>query len=143
MKKIIILVMAAITIGPVSLFAQAEKSNKSKAPGQETTKTKMYSCPMHPEVTSDKQGKCSKCGMNLKKIETASKSYVCPMHPDVTSDNPGKCSKCGMNLKKIETASKSYSCPMHPDVTSDNPGKCSKCGMDLNEKKEDHSNHQH
>jgi hypothetical protein len=79
----------------------------------------------------------------LKKIETASKSYSCPMHPDVTSDNPGKCSKCGMNLKKIETASKSYSCPMHPDVTSDNPGKCSKCGMDLNEKKEDHSNHQH
>ena len=29
----------------------------------ETQKT--YSCPMHPEVTSDKPGKCSKCGMNL------------------------------------------------------------------------------
>ncbi len=24
-----------------------------------------YSCPMHPEVVSDKPGKCSKCGMNL------------------------------------------------------------------------------
>ena len=27
----------------------------------------MYACPMHPEVTSAKPGKCSKCGMNLKK----------------------------------------------------------------------------
>ncbi|MEO7533502.1 MAG: DUF6799 domain-containing protein [Ferruginibacter sp.] len=27
----------------------------------------MYSCPMHPEVTSNKPGKCSKCGMALVK----------------------------------------------------------------------------
>ncbi|MEO5570522.1 MAG: DUF6799 domain-containing protein [Bacteroidia bacterium] len=25
----------------------------------------MYVCPMHPEVTSDKAGKCPKCGMDL------------------------------------------------------------------------------
>ncbi len=25
----------------------------------------MYVCPMHPEVTSDKPGKCSKCGMDM------------------------------------------------------------------------------
>lgn len=25
-----------------------------------------YSCPMHPDVTSDKPGKCSICGMDLK-----------------------------------------------------------------------------
>lgn len=24
-----------------------------------------YVCPMHPEVTSDKPGTCSKCGMTL------------------------------------------------------------------------------
>ncbi len=24
-----------------------------------------YTCPMHPEVTSDKPGKCPKCGMDL------------------------------------------------------------------------------
>ena len=27
----------------------------------------MYKCPMHPEVTSNKPGKCSKCGMDLVK----------------------------------------------------------------------------
>ncbi len=25
----------------------------------------VYTCPMHPEVTSDKPGQCPKCGMNL------------------------------------------------------------------------------
>ncbi|WP_436536541.1 heavy metal-binding domain-containing protein [Klebsiella pneumoniae] len=27
---------------------------------------KIYSCPMHSDVTSNKPGKCSKCGMDLK-----------------------------------------------------------------------------
>jgi hypothetical protein len=26
----------------------------------------VYTCPMHPEVTSDKPGKCPKCGMTLE-----------------------------------------------------------------------------
>lgn len=29
--------------------------------------TVSYACPMHPDVTSDKPGKCSKCGMELVK----------------------------------------------------------------------------
>lgn len=31
------------------------------------TNTMAYSCPMHPEITSDKPTKCSKCGMELVK----------------------------------------------------------------------------
>lgn len=35
----------------------------------ETTvgQTVQYTCPMHPEVISNKPGKCPKCGMNLGK----------------------------------------------------------------------------
>lgn len=65
---------------------------------------KTYACPMHPEETSDKPGKCPKCetvmNSSLKekmKMEVM-KMYTCPMHPEVTSDKPGKCPKCGMDL---------------------------------------------
>lgn len=32
-----------------------------------------YTCPMHPEVTSDKPGKCPKCGMDLERANTGQK----------------------------------------------------------------------
>jgi len=30
-----------------------------------TEPIKNYTCPMHPDVNSDKPGKCPKCGMDL------------------------------------------------------------------------------
>lgn len=33
----------------------------------------VYTCPMHPEVTSDKPGTCPKCGMNLEKVDADAK----------------------------------------------------------------------
>ena len=35
--------------------------NSAQSPATATT----YTCPMHPEVASDKPGKCPKCGMTL------------------------------------------------------------------------------
>lgn len=53
------LACTAGTIGNTNLItAQTQK--------KQTAKAKRYSCPMHPEVTSNKPGKCPKCGMTLR-----------------------------------------------------------------------------
>ena len=43
------------------------KMDKCSMMSKDAKTTAMYACPMHPEVTSDKPGKCSKCGMDLVK----------------------------------------------------------------------------
>jgi Cu+-exporting ATPase len=67
-----------------------------------------YTCPMHPEVQSDKPGDCPKCGMALEPADLASvhtsTRYTCPMHPEVVSDHPGDCPLCGMALEPVDVA---------------------------------------
>ena len=62
-----------------------------------------YTCPMHPEVQSDKPGSCPKCGMALEPARPAAQKqkviYTCPMHPEIERDGPGTCPKCGMDLE--------------------------------------------
>ena len=68
---------------------------------------------MHPEVQSDKPGKCPKCGkklsMSLKEDMKAqiAKTYTCPMHPEVALTKEGECPKCGKALvEKVEEEQK-------------------------------------
>jgi FtsP/CotA-like multicopper oxidase with cupredoxin domain len=77
----------------------------------------VYSCPMHPEVTSDQPGKCPRCGMKLIPAAPAL-TYSCPMHPEVTSDQPGKCPKCGMKLMPSDQVAASAAA----DMESTHPG---------------------
>jgi len=146
MNSIKLLMMAVLSILSVSVSAQDTTNNRTKAHKQKTEKVK-YSCPMHPGMMSKKPGKCSECGMDLKKIEKVTVVYSCPMkcEGDKTYDKPGKCPKCGMNLKENVKATVAYSCPMkcEGDKTYDKAGKCPKCGMDLKEKKDEHSGHHH
>lgn len=61
-----------------------------------------YTCPMHPEVRSDRPGSCPKCGMALEPVlpgGAAKTEWVCPMHPEVVRDAPGSCPVCGMALE--------------------------------------------
>jgi uncharacterized paraquat-inducible protein A len=113
MKKQILITAFALLISTTLLFAQGEKQPNKIKPRETTPELKndsaYYTCPMHPEVRSIKQGICTKCDMKLVEHSTittdkrsgekdALKSYTCSMHPEVKEHQPGKCPACGMEL---------------------------------------------
>ena len=100
MKKLIILFF--VITGVTFSFAHSSKSNISYSKS-DTAGKYVYTCPMHPEIITDKPGNCPKCGMTLVKKKT-DKIYTCTMHPEVISDKPGNCPKCGMKLVEKKTA---------------------------------------
>ncbi|HET8781640.1 MAG TPA: SCO family protein, partial [Pyrinomonadaceae bacterium] len=53
---------------------------------------KTYSCPMHPDVTSKKKGRCPKCGMDLRPVEK--KEDVAEIAPPVAGQK--------MNIPDVE-----------------------------------------
>jgi protein SCO1/2 len=65
--------------GPDFGFAYAQSQPKARA-------AKRYACPMHPEVASRKPGKCRKCGMALRLVQTK----VVAAALDVPSNAPGE-----------------------------------------------------
>ncbi|MDP4267407.1 MAG: heavy metal-binding domain-containing protein [Bacteroidota bacterium] len=73
MKK---LILSSIILFSISLvFIACGSSSEKKETIEQTKEQKTeYICPMHPEVISDKPGKCPKCGMELIKKENKSKS---------------------------------------------------------------------
>jgi protein SCO1/2 len=42
---------------------------QTKSPRKPAAKRVVYSCPMHPDVTSTKRGRCKKCGMALQPVK--------------------------------------------------------------------------
>lgn len=80
-----ILVMAFMTACQQSKDKPEQSDNeKTEEPmtGEETAKVE-YTCTMHPEVISDKPGKCPKCGMELVKKE-GSHEEMDHLHDDST-----------------------------------------------------------
>src|SRR5688572_4171105 len=132
----------------------------------QTSQKVMYVCPMHPEVRSDKPGKCPKCGMNLEKktiriaapkppvkttkppVKTPPKKEAAPAQPKPKPQAQPVSPKPANDIKvEIEdTPAPEYTCPMHPEIKQDSPGKCPKCGMELVRKKQpgfmDHDDHE-
>ncbi|MFT7517996.1 MAG: Cu(I)/Ag(I) efflux system membrane fusion protein [Kiritimatiellia bacterium] len=93
-------------------------SNRGETTAQTAQDHTVWSCPMHPEVLSDGEGRCPQCGMFLEKRKGTPEElnkvhdktaeagqYTCPMHPEVVSDEPGRCPKCGMFLEKVDAGS--------------------------------------
>jgi membrane fusion protein, copper/silver efflux system len=113
-----------VLIALVAFLGSAAQSQtpSTKKHGKESAKQQhaqaLYVCPMHPEVTSDKPGRCPKCKMELVKKEIPK-----PAEKKSASPAPEKNS----SVKSSAT----YTCPMHPDVVSSTPGTCPRCKMDL------------
>ncbi len=89
MKKLLIVIL-------VSFFAFGFSQNHQHTEVKTTTTPQgKYVCPMHPEVVSDKPGKCPKCGMDLE-LAKAPKSEN-KHHDD--SENDGKLKRNSENGK--------------------------------------------
>lgn len=64
------IIVALIACALAFLPAQAQTPhNHSQTPATKTGAQKVYSCPMHPDVTSKSKGRCPKCGMDLRLAE--------------------------------------------------------------------------
>ncbi|MFQ5938963.1 MAG: copper-translocating P-type ATPase [Alphaproteobacteria bacterium] len=65
--------------------------------------TRIYTCPMHPEVRQSGPGACPDCGMALEPVAPPAgpvgAEYTCPMHPEIVRQKPGECPICGMALE--------------------------------------------
>ncbi len=74
-------------------------------PSQATAadETRVYVCPMCPEVRQQGPGACPGCGMALEpetlQAPVTRSEYTCPMHPEIVQQTPGNCPKCGMALE--------------------------------------------
>jgi FtsP/CotA-like multicopper oxidase with cupredoxin domain len=88
--------LAATPDKTLAFVAEMDMGDPDVAPGA----TLVYTCPMHPDVTSEQPGRCPDCGMKLLATEApaAATGYACPMHPAVVSDEPSRCPECGMKL---------------------------------------------
>ncbi len=82
MKRIINL-SAALFLGLVftsffNLMNAQETTTKKNNTEQQVGKK--YTCPMHPEIVTDKPGKCPKCGMALVEKKGTKKDGMHKMH---------------------------------------------------------------
>ena len=144
------LVSTSLLVSPVVLATDHDHSEHSVDTLSESA---TYICPMHPEVTSDKAGRCPKCNMFLVVKEeeeeagsskdtegdhsghahaamksTATQSSSASQADKVFSQPPNNI----LPAKSAQAASNiKYVCPMHPHVVSDAPGTCPICGMNL------------
>ena len=76
MKKVMLMAIAMLFVATIFAKPLTGASDTTKTKKVKTTKV-VYTCPMHPDVISDKPGKCPKpgCGMTLvKKTDSKKKA---------------------------------------------------------------------
>src|SRR5882724_4178890 len=123
---VIILTIAAFFMG--RSFAPRPPSPAATEMATAETRRKLYQCSMHPQIVSDKPGKCPICGMNLEPVEETPPAapkehkilfYRNPMRADVTSPTPMK-DEMGMDYVPVyadELAATQSEVPGHAGFT--------------------------
>ena len=81
MRQVVLLIIAIVLFGAPVVTAQTARPSTSKSKTQSKV---VYACPMHPDVTSTKRGKCPKCGMALRRT----KMEVVEAPPESTPVDP-------------------------------------------------------
>ena len=80
--------ICAVLIG-VGLLATSSPITCAQSRAKARSAATTYSCPMHPEVTSRKPGRCPKCGMTMRPVAepptTAVADTAAPNAPNSTS----------------------------------------------------------
>jgi Cu+-exporting ATPase len=93
-----------VTLGMSAAAGMGAHRSITKADGPAAGKdTRIYICPMCPEVRQVGPGPCPKCGMALEPespaLPATKTEYTCPMHPEIVRAEPGSCPICGMALE--------------------------------------------
>lgn len=101
------LIIIAISIGLFTFSnAKAQEVKQHKNIVEQVIKD-AFTCPMHPDVTQDKPGSCSICGMDLQKVSTNKKTKsqsCCPSPSESNSKSKNGKANCGMSKSKKEIA---------------------------------------
>jgi hypothetical protein len=90
-SKIPAIIIAIVTLALISIYAvPSSVYSNSTVYKANFTDDRNYVCPMHPDITSDKPGTCSVCGMDLVKKE------------DGKSMDMEKCKQTGCEMDKCK-----------------------------------------
>ena len=89
MKKSIFIVSFALASVFAFYACGSGSTSKGSATEQKAATKTIYTCEMHPEVVSDKPGKCPKCGMELVKKEVSATDTTHMHHQADTTSMKG------------------------------------------------------
>lgn len=72
-KNILILVLVVAFAITIFYIYQEKRSTSAKVDAKSEVKKQLYTCPMHPQIISEKPGNCPICGMQLVPMQDVSK----------------------------------------------------------------------